>query len=137
MKIITVKSMLIKKLLNKQFSRFLLAGFINAIISYIIYYLCLMFMNYIYSYYLSLFISVLLCAYLNVKFVFKINVRRITFIPFFVIFSFQALIGGRLLKFWVESLSISEIIAPLLNIIFITPIVFSLNSSISKYFKKF
>ena len=134
MKIIKRKIVLITKCLNKKFYRFLLVGFINTMTSYIIYSLCLLLMNYMYSYFLSLLICLFLSSYLNVKFVFKIKSKRLTILPFFVIFISQGLIGAKLLQYWVESLFIPEIIAPLLNIIFLTPLVFSLSSFISKYF---
>ena len=135
MKTIIIQSLSLKKIFSKQFNRFLLVGLINTIISYIIYYLGLMIMNYIYSYFLSIFISILLSAYLNSIFVFKINTRRITLIPFIFIFLLQGLIGGKFLTFWIVGLNIPETIAPLLNIFFITPIIFTLNRKISKFMR--
>ncbi len=125
----------------KKLIKFVFAGLSNTIFSYLIYLILVIFFNYFISYLLSIFISLLYIYFVNNKFVFQVKSKSKKRFLFFIIYFLQTILNILLLRVWVDSLSINKFFAPLLNIIFISPITFLacnfLNESLSNEKKKF
>ena len=125
----------IRKLLKIELIRFIFIGIINTFGSYITYYFFLLFFNYLISYLISMIFFILFSSYLNTSFVFKLNPSRNALISFSILIILQLLVGSLILTFAVEILLIPEKIAPLLNILFVTPIKYLTSKFLKGYFE--
>lgn len=125
-----------------QFVRFGIVGISNTIISYIIYIITLVILNwlkwcpdidYLIAQATMFILSVAWSFYWNNHFVFirDGNRRRNVFfalIKSYVLYSFSVLfLNGFLLTLWIEKLEISKYYAPVINLIINVPINFLLN----------
>lgn len=117
-----------------QFIKFGFVGLSNTGISYIVYLILLYFgIQYIWASVISYFISIINAFYWNNKYVF--NQRQSTkrdiinsFIKTFISYAGTGLVVQNLLLFlWVDILSISNIIAPIINLVITIPLNFILN----------
>ena len=112
--------------------RFILGGISNTIFSYLLYCLLVVFFNYRISYFISIFISIIYSYQVNTKFVFAVKSKsRIRFL-FFSIYLIQIILGMTLIDVWINNFLVTKFVAPILNIIFISPIVFLLSNSLSR-----
>ncbi|MDR1754989.1 MAG: GtrA family protein [Eubacterium sp.] len=114
----------------KQFLKFGVVGVSNTLIHLGVYYLLLNFnVFYILANISGFLISVCNAYFWNSKFVFKNAQKKNikSFIKSLSVYSFTFLLSNGLLYFYVEILYISEWVAPLINIVVITPINFLLN----------
>lgn len=125
----------IKKMYYKvdilQFLKFSLVGVSNTILSLIVYYfLVFININYIIANFLGFIASVLNSYFLNSKYVFKkdksINLTK-SIIKVFLAYSITFLLNTGLLVIMIDYLTISKYIAPLINVVIITPINFFMN----------
>lgn len=113
-----------------QFIKFGIVGVSNTLISLLIYYLLIHFKtNYIVANTIGFIVSVLNSYYWNNKFVFKKsddgNLKPI--IKTFVSYGITFVLSTILLVIMVDYLNISQIIAPILNLIITIPLNFLLN----------
>ena len=112
--------------------KYIIAGFSNTLFSYLIYCLLVIFFDFRISYFISIFASIFYTYQVNTKLVFKIKKKsRIRYI-FFLIYLIQIILGIVLIDLWIRKFFISKFFAPILNIIFISPIAFLLSNSLSK-----
>ena len=116
--------------LIKQFIKFGIVGLSNTFISLTIYYVLIYFkVNYIIANTVAFIISVLNSYYWNSKFVFKKsqegNLKPL--LKTFMSYGTTFILSTMLLFIMVEYLNISEVIAPILNLIITIPLNFLLN----------
>ena len=128
--------MITNRINRTEVTRFIFAGFINTVGSYLIYFVCLMFMNYILAYVTSIGLALIYSFYVNTKYVFKIDTNRKSFVIFAFILACQISFGIVLIRLWVEYFSIPKIIAPWLNILVLTPIMYRVSKFASYCIRK-
>jgi putative flippase GtrA len=127
-----LKKTTIEKVL--QFVKFGIVGISNNVVMYVIYLLLITIgINYVVANCAGFALSIINAYYWNNRYVFR-NVsddRRIWWkglIKTFVSYSFTGIIlGNILLIIWVEIINISNIIAPLINLIITVPLNFIIN----------
>jgi putative flippase GtrA len=110
-----------------QAARFLVAGGLNTMLTYLIYLMLLNFVGYLMAFSLTFVIGVFLAYFLNTAFVFKTNFSLSKIFRYPLIYFVQYIIGMILVIFLVDILLIDKRIAPLVNVIVLTPITFLLN----------
>lgn len=126
---------LIKKILeNKivvEFIKFGLVGVVNTLLGLAIYYLLIHFnVHYIIANLISFVLSVLNSFFLNNKYVFKDNKKDKILKKLFKVYlsyGFTLLLGTLLLYLQVDILGISELVAPVINLVVTIPLNFLLN----------
>ena len=123
---------LLKILIFKKLFKYFLGGFSNTLLSYFLYYLFLFVFNYKISYFLSSFISVIYISQINRKIIFNVNSNFNNNMTFIIVSSSQLFSGLILLELMIERYKVNVLIAPFINIIFISPIFFLINYLISK-----
>lgn len=121
-----------KNLLNTtiEFIKFGIVGVSNTLISLCIYYILVYFnMNYIIANTIGFIISVLNAYYWNNKYVFNKTTKGIlqSLIKTFASYGVTFVLSTVLLVIMVDYLNISQIIAPILNLIITIPLNFLLN----------
>lgn len=116
----------------KQFIKFGIVGLSNTIISFVIYYVLIYFeMNYIIANTAGFIVSVLNAFYWNNKYVFKSDdgkrgfIRKI--VKTFASYGGTFVLSTILLIIMVDYLNVSEIIAPIINLMVTVPLNFLLN----------
>ena len=119
----------------KKLFKYFLGGLTNTLISYFVYCFFLIFFNYIISYFLSLIISIFYIYQINTKFVFKIELNKRRSYLFFLIYVFQIFSSILLLDFWIKIMYINELLAPILNVLIISPLFFLISNYFSNKFK--
>ena len=112
--------------------KFILGGISNTIFSYLTYCLFLIFFNYKLSYFLCFLASIIYTYQINTKLVFRIKSKLKIKYLYFVIYFIQIILGLFLLDIWVNKFLFSKFLAPILNIIFITPVFFLLSYFLSR-----
>lgn len=117
-----------------RFIKFSLVGVSNTLISYSIYIIFIKIgMHYMYGNIVGFIVSVLNAVYWNNKYVFKRKTEENRYILITIIKSFISygatsfFIGSILLFIWIDILHISEIIAPILNLLITIPLNFIAN----------
>ena len=124
-----------KKLKKNQIYRFIFFNILNTLGSYIVYCLFLIFLNYLISYFLSLSIFLCISSYLNEIFVFNVKPNFFSILLFGSSSLMQIVLGGILINFSVQKLLVPELFAPLINILFITPLIYLLNIFLSSFLR--
>ena len=107
--------------------RFLIAGIINTAITYLIYILLLKMWSYLLAFSISFVLGILSAFLLQSVFVFHSLLEWRKFFQFSSIYVFQYFIGLGLLSILVEYFELNTKIAPIINIIVLTPMTFVLN----------
>lgn len=116
--------------LLKQFIKFGIVGISNTVISLAIYYILIYFnINYIISNTIAFIISVLNSYYWNNKFVFKKSKEwhLLPLLKTYMSYGTTFILSTILLFIMVDYLNISELIAPILNLVITIPLNFLLN----------
>ena len=121
--------------MNNKYTRFLYGGLANTILSYTIYCILLSIFNFNISYILSVIFAILFSYKVNTNFVFKVKCGRATSFLFVMTYALQVILGIFLLNFLVEELEVAKLIAPLINIIVITPIIFIISNILTNSIK--
>ncbi|MBK5436365.1 GtrA family protein [Pseudomonas sp. TH32] len=114
------------KLFKKDFSRFLLSGGFNTIVTYGVYLLLLNYFSYNTSYTMAYIGGIMLAYALNRFFVFGSHrgIKSIVLLP--LVYLAQYLVSLIVLWVWVEKLHLDERAAPLLAIAITVPMTFIL-----------
>ena len=119
------------KALVVQFFKFGIIGAINTVAFLAIYYgLLFLGVHYIFAYAIGFVITVLSAFFLNRKYVFKPDESKSKvkqLVKVFTVYFSTLLLGIGLLSLQVEIIGISEVIAPILNLLVTIPINFILN----------
>lgn len=126
-----LKDILKNKAVITQFIKFGIVGVSNTLISLFVYY-TLIYLNfhYIFANTSGFVISVINAYYWNSKYVFKTEESRNvikSFIKVFMSYSSTFALGTFLLYLWVDVFNISNLIAPIINLIVTIPLNFLLN----------
>ena len=107
--------------------RFLIAGGINTLLSYLIYLALLRFASYLIAFSISFAAGIFIAYALNAGFVFRTGFSLAKMAKFPALYVIQYLAGLLLLRVLIGSLGIDERIAPLINVALLTPLTFMIN----------
>lgn len=112
------------------FSKFLIAGTLNTLLTYFIYLGLLLLMPYIWAYSLTYAIGIVLGYFLNTKWVFKkaANLRTATVYP--LSYGFNYLFGVVTLWYLIETIKLPKEIAPLVVVTISVPIMYLFTKAI-------
>lgn len=115
------------KFINKEFVRFLMVGFLNTLVTYLLYVGLLLFFSYNLAYSCAYVGGIVFSYYLNVLFVFKEKVSWKSFLrfPFIYILQYGCSIG--MINVLVIYVGITQTMAPLIAIVVTVPITFLLS----------
>mgnify|MGYP003613924419 CR=1 FL=1 len=120
-----------KNIINKniQFIKFSIIGLSNLSITLITYYILIYFnINYQISNILSFLLGSINGYYWNKKWVFQSSKKnKSSILKFYISYITTWLLSAILLYFWIEILHISKNIAPIINVLIITPMNYILN----------
>ncbi|MCX7068390.1 MAG: GtrA family protein [Methylococcales bacterium] len=113
--------------MRKPFIRFLIAGLVNTILSYLVYLLLLELFSYTIAYSISYCIGIVISYILNARYVFvqPLNLRR--FIQFPIVYVVQYTLGIAILKILIETVSIDPKLSMVFVILITTPVTFLLS----------
>jgi len=114
----------------EEFIRFIGAGGVNTIVSYLIYLLLLSLFGYALAYTLAYLFGIGLSYYLNLKFVFKETGSAKKALLFPLVYLFQYLFAMSVLYVAVDRFSVPEVIAPLFAVVLGIPLTYYLTKSI-------
>lgn len=117
---------------QSEFVSFLVAGAINTILSYMLYFLLLDCLGYILAYSVSYIIGIAISYFLNVYFVFKSNASVSSFIKFPIVYVTQYVFGVGILWLLVDRFVITPSIALVVVIVATTPVTFSISRFVLK-----
>ncbi|MEN6351611.1 MAG: GtrA family protein [Syntrophomonas sp.] len=116
----------------KEFSRFIICGGINTLLTYIIYVVALRFFRYSISYSISFVSGIFIAYFLNSRFVFEQELSLKKAISYPLVYLVQYLLGITALYVLVELLSVNELLAPLIIVAITVPVTFLLSRRIIK-----
>ena len=116
----------------KKLIKYILAGFSNTFFSYLIYCIFVFLLNYKISYLISVIASIIYTYQVNTNLVFKVKRNSRVRYLFFIVYLIQIIVGIFLIDLWINKFHFSKFLAPILNIIFISPVVFLLSNLLSK-----
>jgi len=124
--------LLLMKFTNREFIKFIIAGIINTVLSYLLYLILLLYLTYQISYVVSFILGILISYYINSKFVFneQLSIKKLLSFP--VVYVVQLLLNYLFLYVFIEILSISSKLAPLLVTIISLPVTFLLSRFVLK-----
>lgn len=120
----------LKKYINKQFLRFLIGGFLNTGLSYLLYLVFLNFWSYKVSYTLSFIIGIIVAYLYNSKWVFNSKLSWVKVLKYPLIYCIQYLLNLIALYALVEKMHINDKVSPLIATVLIIPVTFVLNKMI-------
>lgn len=112
------------KIIREEFSRFLLAGAINTLLSYLLYLFLLKFLAYLLAYSVAYCLGIAISYFLNVYFVFKQRANFVSFVKFPIVYVAQYCLGSGLLWLLVEGARIAPAIAMIGVIAATIPVTF-------------
>lgn len=121
---------LLMKFINKPFFRFVISGILNTAVTYALYLVLLLFIEYKTSYTISYIIGIFFSYYLSTKFVFKESVSFIKFLKFPIVYLVQYFINLLFVFLFVEKLGVSSQIVPIIVTFISIPITFVLSKFI-------
>ena len=119
-------------LAHHAFLRFLLAGAINTGLTWCLYLILLLFLEYKTSYTLSYITGLFISYLINRYFVFKEHRGISSILLFPLIYLAQYILGLFIVWFWVEQIKMSSTFAPIVSIIISIPITFVLSKFVFK-----
>lgn len=113
-----------------QFIKFIGAGGVNTLVTYILYLILLQIFSYQISYTLTYIFGIGLSYWLNLKYVFneKSSKKKMGLFP--LVYLAQYLLGMVIMYIAIEKLSVPETIAPILVILLTLPLTFFLSKFI-------
>lgn len=116
--------------LKNKFLKFIGAGVINTIASYLVYLLLVLFFNYQISYAIAFIFGIILSFVLNTKYVFEVEQTLKKFILFPLVYLIQYLLGAFMMNFIIEILVINKFFAPLIVTVCLLPVSYLLSKKI-------
>lgn len=116
--------------LKNKFLKFLGAGLINTIVSYFLYVILVLFINYQISYAISFIFGIILSFILNTKYVFEVEQTIKKFVLFPFVYLVQYLLGAFMMSFIIEIIGINQFFAPLVVTVCLLPISYLLSKKI-------
>lgn len=120
----------IAALVRQDFTKFLVSGGFNTIVTYGLYLVLLSFFPYTTSYTVSFLVGIVLAYLLNRYFVFNAHngIKSVLLLP--LVYILQYGMSMLVLWFWIEQLSLAAQLAPLAAIVVTVPITFILSKYI-------
>ena len=116
--------------LKNRFLKFIGAGVINTIASYLVYLLLVLFLNYQISYAIAFVFGIILSFILNTKYVFEVEQTVKKFVLFPFVYLVQYLLGAFMMNFIIEILEINKFFAPLIVTVCLLPVSYLLSKKI-------
>lgn len=124
--------MILLWLKKSEFLRFLLAGFVNSFITYLLFIILQIFIRYQLAYTFVYILGILLSYWLNSVFVFKKNINLKKAIQYPLVYLIQYLSGVLVLTLLVDWMHFNAVLAAPIAIIFAIPVTFVLSRTIIK-----
>ncbi|MBK6510570.1 MAG: GtrA family protein [Haliea sp.] len=118
--------------MTEEFCRFLVAGAINAVVSFSLFFLFNLFVHYQLAYWLAFVGGILFSFWLNSRWVFRTGMKWSTFFAFPLVYLFQYVFGAAMLHILVEMLGMSEWWSPLLVVALSVPVTFLMSRFVLK-----
>jgi len=115
------------KFIRAESARFLIAGGINTVATYLIYLLLLNITSYPIAFSISFIAGISIAYGLNTLFVFETQISLRKMFQYPLIYAFQYGVGLLLLAILVDGLGVDKRFAPLINVLLLTPLTFMLN----------
>jgi putative flippase GtrA len=116
--------------LKNKFLKFIGAGVVNTIASYLVYLLLVLFLNYQISYAIAFVFGIILSFILNTKYVFEVEQTVKKFVLFPFVYLIQYLLGAFMMNFIIEILEINKFFAPLIVTFCLLPVSYLLSKKI-------
>ncbi len=116
--------------LKNKFIKFVGAGAINTVATYILYIILVLFLNYQISYAIAFVFGIILSFVLNTKYVFEVEQTFKKFLLFPLVYLVQYLLGAIMMNIIVEMIGISKFFAPLFVTICLLPVSYLLSRKI-------
>ena len=124
MKPICALKLLLKKYINVFFPRFLISGFLNTCITYLIYLGVLLAFSYEVAYTVAFILGVFISYGLNANFVFRSGISIGSLIRFPLIYLLQYFFGIMMVAVLIEYGGVSDWLAPVFVIMVTVPLTF-------------
>jgi len=122
----------VNKGLTGEVVRFLFAGGVNTLVSYVVYLALLQFMPYIFAYSMCYFFGVVFSYWLQSKWVFQVDVTAKKFFVFPSVYVVQYALGVVLLAVLVEWFKVPDWISPLIVVAATLPVTFLMSRYLLK-----
>ena len=122
-----IRNLILNKALFNQILTFLVGGFLNTVLTYIIYYILVQFFNYYLSYTVAYIFGIIYAYFFNALYVFKSKVTKIKIISYPIIYIIQYLISLLIIYLAIDIFNINKVYAPIISILILIPISFFLN----------
>lgn len=122
-----------KSLIDSESVRFVLAGALNTLVTYLFYLLLLSFTPYGIAYSGAFAIGVVSGYTMNTVYVFRRPWAWNILLKFPVVYIVQYVAGMLLLAIFVNGLQVDERVAPLINVVLLLPVTFILSKWIVQY----
>jgi len=116
--------------LKNKFIKFIGAGLINTVFSYLLYAFLVLFLKYQISYAVAFVFGIGLSYILNTKYVFEVEQTFKKFILFPLVYLLQYLLGAFMMNFVIELVGINKFIAPLVVTVCLLPVSYLLSKKI-------
>ncbi len=116
--------------LKNKFIKFIGAGVLNTIVSYLVYVVLALFLNYQISYAIAFVFGIVLSFVLNTKYVFEVQQTMRKFILFPLVYLIQYLLGAGMMSLIVEVFKIDKFLAPLIVTMCLIPVSYLLSKKI-------
>lgn len=116
--------------LKNKFIKFIGAGVINTIASYLVYVFLVLFFNYQISYAVAFVFGIGLSFVLNTKYVFEVKQTFKKFSLFPLVYLIQYLLGALMMDFVIELVGINKFLAPLVVTGCLLPVSYFLSKKI-------
>ena len=123
-------------MINNKFVKFLIVGCVNTLVSYLMFLALLYVVNYDIAYAISYGVGILVSYFLNGKWTFKKSITFKGVLTYPLVYIVQFSTGWLVLKYGIETLSLTENQAYILSIIISIPIGFLASKLYFKAFDK-
>ena len=115
---------------DSQFTRFIIAGGVNTVVTYAIYVGLVMFLPYAIAYTLTTALGIWISYFFNARFVFRRRLTLSAALQYPMVYLVQYILGLLLLYLLVEKAGFSKFFAPLLIVCVSVPLTFVLSRNI-------
>lgn len=116
--------------LKNKFIKFIGAGVINTVVSYLLYVILVLFINYQISYAISFIFGIILSFILNTKYVFEVEQTIKKFVLFPLVYLVQYLLGAFMMNIIVEIIGVNKFFAPIIVSLCLIPVSYLLSKKI-------
>jgi len=134
MRLLENQNLLLKKYTKKPFFKFIIAGVLNVIFTYLIYLVLLIIVEYKIAYSISYILGIFFSFVMNQKYVFNTNYNNKKIFYYPIIYLIQYFISILFLVFIIEILKFPKEVAPFLVVIILVPFTYFINKA---FFTKF